>query len=158
MSSIKRKLEGEIEIRATAGDVYHEIYESRPHHVSHAAPHFVQSCDLHEGELGKPGSVIAWKYKTAASGKPLIAKNIIEEIDKEKKLVRQRCIEGDLLDDYKTITGICQVIPKDSETCIVKWGFEYEKLHPDSPEPTALLDALLAAAKDIDDHHHGVKK
>lgn len=64
MSNIKRKLEGEIEIRVTAGDVYHEIYESKPHHVSHAAPHFVQSCDLHEGELGKPGSVIVWKYKT----------------------------------------------------------------------------------------------
>ncbi|XP_021741515.1 MLP-like protein 43 [Chenopodium quinoa] len=153
---LKRKLEGEIEIRAGAADVYHEIYESRPHHVSHAAPHFVQSCDLHEGELGKPGSIIVWKYKTG--GKPLVAKNIIEEIDKEKKLVRQRVIEGDLLDEYKTITGICQVIPKDKDTSIVKWTMEYEKLHPGIPEPTALIDSLLNAAKDIDDHHHGVKK
>ncbi|XP_021750238.1 MLP-like protein 34 [Chenopodium quinoa] len=154
--SLKRKLEGEIEIRASAGDVYHEIYESKPHHVSHASPHFVESCDLHEGELGKPGSIIVWNHKI--DGKPLRAKNIIEEIDKEKKLVRQRCFEGDLMNEYKTITGTCQVIPKDSETCIVKWIFEYEKLHPGVPEPTALLDNLLAAAKDIDDHHHGIKK
>ncbi|XP_021750122.1 MLP-like protein 43 [Chenopodium quinoa] len=154
--SLKRKLEGEVEIRAGAGDVYHEIYESRPHHVSHAAPHFVESCDVVEGEFGKPGSIILWKYKTG--GKPLVAKILVEEIDKEKKLVKHKCIEGDMLDDYKTISGTGQVIPKDSVTSIVRWTLEYEKLHPGAPEPTALLDHMLNAAKDIDDHHHGIKK
>ncbi|KAL2929161.1 MLP-like protein 43 [Bienertia sinuspersici] len=145
MGSLKRKLEGEVEIRAGAADAYHEIYESRPHHISHAAPHFVQSCDVHEGEHGKPGSILVFNYK-------------LEEIDKEKKLVKHRCIEGDLMNDYKSISGRCQVIPKDAETCIVRWTLEYEKLHPGSPEPSALLDHMLAAAKDIDDHHHGIKK
>ncbi|KAK9706014.1 hypothetical protein RND81_07G098900 [Saponaria officinalis] len=155
--SLKRKLEGEVEIREGAGEAYHDIYKSKPHHVSHAAPHFVQSCDLHEGELGKPGAIIVWKYKTGGD-KTLIAKNIIEEVDEKNKLVKQRCIEGDLLNDYKTITGICQVIPKDKHHCLVRWTLEYEKLTPRNPEPTALLDSLLSAAKDIDDHHHGVKK
>lgn len=79
---------------------------------------------------------------------------MIEEIDNEKMLVRQRTIEGDLLDEYKTITGICEVIPKDKETSIVKWAFEYEKLHPAVPELSALLDTALAVAQHIDDHRH----
>uniref|UniRef100_A0A803MG58 Bet v I/Major latex protein domain-containing protein n=1 Tax=Chenopodium quinoa TaxID=63459 RepID=A0A803MG58_CHEQI len=45
-----------------------------------------------------------------------------------------------------------------SETSIVRWTLEYEKLHPGAPEPTALLDHMLNAAKDIDDHHHDIKK
>ena len=61
--SLKRKLEGEIEIREAAGHVFHDMYKHTPHHLSHASPDFVQSCDLHEGQLGKPGSVVLWKYK-----------------------------------------------------------------------------------------------
>ncbi|KAH9609846.1 hypothetical protein KSS87_006988 [Heliosperma pusillum] len=150
--SLKRKLEGEVEIRAAAADVHHDIYKSTPHHVSHAAPHFVQSCDLHEGELGEVGSVVNWKV--TLDGKPVTVKGKILEIDEDKKLISYTCIEGDLLDVYKSITAISQVIPKDSETSIIKWVIDYEKKHPGVPEPTHLLDALLGAATDIDDHHH----
>ncbi|XP_057545653.1 MLP-like protein 43 [Amaranthus tricolor] len=154
--SLKRKLEGEIEIREAAGHVFHDMYKHTPHHLSHASPDFVQSCDLHEGQLGKPGSVVLWKYKLG--GKPHTMKCVFEEIDEEKKLVKQRGIEGGVMEDYKSIVGTCHVIPKDKEVSIVKWTLEYEKKHAGIPEPTALLDACLLAAKHVDDHHHGIKQ
>lgn len=85
-------------------------------------------------------------------------KCVIEEIHEEKKLVRQRVVEGDSLEEYKNLVGTCHVIAKDSETSIVRWMLEYEKMHAGIPEPSALLDACLEAAKDADDHHHGIKK
>ncbi|KMT03096.1 hypothetical protein BVRB_8g196540 [Beta vulgaris subsp. vulgaris] len=154
--SLKRKLEADIEIRATAADVHYEICSGKPHNISHAAPHFIQAVDLHEGDHGKVGSKCAWKY--TLGGKPLVVKSVLEEIDEEKKLVKYRAIEGDMLDEYKTFCGTCQVIPKDEKNCIVKYIFEYEKLHSGVPEPTAWLDAWLAATIDMDDHHHGIKK
>ncbi|KAL9242360.1 hypothetical protein vseg_016369 [Gypsophila vaccaria] len=155
--SLNRKLEGEIEIREGAREMFHEIYKSKPHHVCHAAPHFAESCDLLEGQFGQPGSILLWKYKLGGD-KKLTMKTKIEEIDEENKLVRQSVIEGDILENYKTIIGTCQVIPKNSETCMVRWTLDYVKLTPQTPEPSILLDYLLSAAKDIDDHHHGVKK
>ena len=83
---------------------------------------------------------------------------MLEEIDEEKKFVKYRIVEGDLMNDYRNITGACHVTPKDNETCIAKLTFEYEKLHAGIPEPSALLDSWLEAFKHIDDHHHGVKK
>ncbi|KAL2929164.1 MLP-like protein 43 [Bienertia sinuspersici] len=125
--TLKRKLEGEVEIRATATDVLHEIVKSKPHHISHAASHFIQHVDLHEGDDGKVGSISIWKY--TLGGKPMVAKTVLEEVDEEKKFVKYRVIEGDLMDDYKTLTGACHVIPKDTEICIARWILEYEKLH-----------------------------
>ncbi|XP_021723641.1 MLP-like protein 28 [Chenopodium quinoa] len=153
MSNLKRKLEGEVEIRETGADAQHDIFKNKIHHVSNVAPHFVHGVDLHEGDHGNIGSIHAWNY--TLGGKPMVAKSVLEEIDEEKKLIRYRAIEGDVLNEYKTMVATCQVKPKDKERCIVRWSLEYEKKHPGVPEPTDLLDAWLAASKDIDDHHHG---
>ncbi|KAL2929193.1 MLP-like protein 34 [Bienertia sinuspersici] len=75
------------------------------------------------------------------SGKPYVVTLVLDEIDEEKKFVKYRAIEGDLMKEYKRITGACHVIPKDSESCIVKWIFEYDKLHAGIPEPSTLLDS-----------------
>ncbi|KMT03097.1 hypothetical protein BVRB_8g196550 [Beta vulgaris subsp. vulgaris] len=156
MGSLKRKLEGEVELRATAADVLHEIVTTRPHHAPNHVSHFIQAVDLHEGEHGKLGSTCVWKY--TLGGKALSVKTIVEEIDMEKKSIKYRALEGNMMEEYKTITGKVQVIPKDEQNCIFRWTLEYEKLSPDMPEPSALLDAWLAAAVDIDDQHHGIKK
>ncbi|XP_021723647.1 MLP-like protein 34 [Chenopodium quinoa] len=157
--SLKRKFEGEVEVREGAGDAFHDMYKSRPHHIKHAASNFVQSCDLHHGQdFGVPGSILSWNF-TLDGKSSRSAKTEIEEIDEQKRLVRQKITEGDILDgQYKSMICTCHVEPKDKETCIVKWVIEYEKVHPNIPEPTSLMDALLNAAKDIDDHHHGIKK
>ncbi|KNA19809.1 hypothetical protein SOVF_058100 [Spinacia oleracea] len=129
----------------------------RPHRIAHSgASNFIQSCDLHNGVVAKPGSIFSWNF--TLDGKPRTAKTEIEEISEEKKLVRQKLIEGDLFEEYKSLVFICHVEPKDPETSILKWILEYEKVHAGVPEPSSLMDAMLGAAKDMDDHHHGVKK
>ncbi|KAJ8422485.1 hypothetical protein Cgig2_016921 [Carnegiea gigantea] len=152
MEGLKRRLEGEIEIRVAGGDAFHEILLTRPHHISNVNPEFVQACEVHEGSFGKQGSKICWRY--TLDGKALIAKEILELIDEENKMIRFNVIEGDLLKDYKYFVITYQVIPKDEEKSLVKWILEYEKLHPGVPEPTTLMDALVRVAKEIDDHHH----
>ena len=62
MAGLKRRLEGEIEIRAAGGDAFHEILVNRPHHLTNVNPGLVQGCDLHEGTFGKQGSKICWRY------------------------------------------------------------------------------------------------
>ena len=91
-------------------------------------------------------------------GQALLAKAILELIDEENKMIRFNVIEGDLLKEYKYFVATYQVIPEDEEKSLVKWTFEYEKLHPSIPEPTNLMDALVRLAKQIDDHHHSQAK
>lgn len=43
------------------GDVFHELFSSKPHHI-HTMASDIQGCDLHEGEFGKVGSIIVWKF------------------------------------------------------------------------------------------------
>jgi len=76
----------------------------------------------------------------------------IVEIDEENKLVRFESIEGDLLNDYKSLITSCHVIPR-GEVTSVKWIFEFEKMHGDGPYPTKELDLAIALTRDIEAHH-----
>lgn len=59
--SLAGKLVSQIEIKSD-GDVFHEIFRERPHHVSGMSPDKVQNVGLHDGDWGKVGSVIFWNY------------------------------------------------------------------------------------------------
>ncbi|KAF9674002.1 hypothetical protein SADUNF_Sadunf10G0082500 [Salix dunnii] len=41
---------------------FHSLNRCRPHHISNMSPAKVQNVDLHEGDWGKPGTVISWSY------------------------------------------------------------------------------------------------
>ncbi|CAO2828799.1 unnamed protein product [Amaranthus hypochondriacus] len=151
-SGQKCKLEGAIKLRVGAADVFHELYQDKPHEISNIHPEFVQACDLHHGAFGTPGSIIYWKYNL--DGKPQVAKEIIEMVDEKNKKIRFKVLEGNLLDNYNSFVFVSQVISEGDELCIVKWTFEYEKKHSGIPDPTTLMDALIDAAKRIDEHHH----
>ncbi|XP_057975400.1 MLP-like protein 34 [Malania oleifera] len=142
------KLEIEVEIKASA-DHFHDIFSSRPHHISNVCPEKVQSCEIHEGEWGKESSVIYWNY--VLDGKACVAKQIVEAIDKEKNSVTFKVIEGQLLEEYKSLKATIQATPK-GETTLVKWTLEFEKLKEDDPEPKKLLDFVVLLTKDIEDH------
>ena len=60
--SLKRKIVGEVEIRATAADVLHDLLKQKPHDCSHVVPHFLHGVDLHDGEHGKIGSTFTWRH------------------------------------------------------------------------------------------------
>ncbi|KAK6134203.1 hypothetical protein DH2020_032059 [Rehmannia glutinosa] len=146
---LKGKLISAMDIKSD-GDVFHELFREKPHHVSGMSPDHVQNCDLHEGEWGKVGSIICWNY--THDGKKEVAKDIIEAIDEEKKLVTFKIIEGDLMQLYKTFVVTVHV-DTSGEDNLVTWTVEYEKLSENVPHPHTFMDLLLKITKDIETHH-----
>lgn len=59
--SLAGELEAVIEVKASA-DKVHEVFSCRPHIVTSISPQSVQSCELIEGEWGRPGAVICWTF------------------------------------------------------------------------------------------------
>ncbi|KAL2235106.1 UNVERIFIED_CONTAM: Kirola, partial [Sesamum indicum] len=143
------KLVSQIDIKCD-GDVFHEIFRERPHHISGMTPHNIQNCDLHEGQWGTVGSVIYWNY--THDGKEKVAKEIIEAIDEEKKSVTFKVIEGDLMELYKTFKLTVHVDTNGDDN-LVTWTLEYEKLSEDVPDPHTLMEFCLNVTKDIEKHH-----
>ncbi|KAK1380606.1 Polyketide cyclase/dehydrase and lipid transportsuperfamily protein [Heracleum sosnowskyi] len=100
------------------------------------SPH-VQNCELHDGELGAVGSIVIWNYMI--DGKAKVAKDLIEVIDDEKKLIIWKVIEGDLVELYNSFKITAHV--------------ETEKPHEDVEDPHTLMDLLISVTKDIESHH-----
>ncbi|KAL6573789.1 hypothetical protein OROHE_002248 [Orobanche hederae] len=149
MSSLTGKLVSQINIKSD-GDVFHEIFRERPHHISDMSPAHIQKCDLHDGDWGKLGSVIFWNY--THDGKERVAKEIVESIDEDKKSVTFKVIEGDLTELYKTFKATVHVDTTRDDN-LVTWTFEYEKLNRNVPDPHSLMDFCLEVTKDIETHH-----
>ncbi|KAH9621595.1 hypothetical protein KSS87_016922 [Heliosperma pusillum] len=134
------KFEVEVDIVAGGGgDVFHEIFSTRPHHISTMSPANIHGVDVHEGDFGKPGSVILWNY--TLEGKKCVAKNIIEVVDEENKLVKTKIIDGNLLKEFKTFTLTLHVVPRGDLTG-VKWIVEFEKI-----DETIYSTNFLSSAK-----------
>ncbi|CAI9096008.1 OLC1v1032068C1 [Oldenlandia corymbosa var. corymbosa] len=143
-----KKLVSSVEIKSD-GDVFHEIFRDRPHHISTMSP-IVKGVDLHDGDWGKVGSVVFWRY--THDGKEMVAKEIIEAIDEEKKSVTYKVIEGDLMELYKSF-AITVHVDTVGENNLVTWTFEYEKLHEGIPDPNSLLELGIQLTKEIETHH-----
>ena len=132
------------------GDVFHEIFRHRPHHISEMSPDNIKCVALHEGEWGTVGSVIVWDF--FHDGKPKVAKEVIEAIDEEKKSVCFKVIGGDILEAYKTFLITVHVDTKGEEN-LVTWTFHYQKVNQNIEDPHSLMDFCLNVTKDIENHH-----
>ncbi|CAK7326752.1 unnamed protein product [Dovyalis caffra] len=147
------------------------------------SPAKIHNVDLHEGDWGKPGTVICWSYvhdqlfvtlpyekrsdsclhlgdlSSPASkfdnveGVSKIAKEVIEAIDDVKLSTTFKVIEGDITTEYKNFILIVQATPKGDGSCVVNWTLEYEKLNENIPDPHTLLEFCIQCSKDIEDHH-----
>ncbi|CAN8291855.1 unnamed protein product [Cochlearia groenlandica] len=153
-SSLLGELEVEVEIKAPAAKFYH-MYAGRPHHVARATPRNVQACDLHDGEWGEVGSIIYWNY--FHDGQAKVAKERIEEVVAEKRLIKYRVLEGDIMEEFKSFLITIQVItPKQGGNGSVltptKWHFEYEKIDENVSHPETLLPFFADMIKEIDEH------
>ncbi|KAK9671458.1 hypothetical protein RND81_12G031300 [Saponaria officinalis] len=147
---VSGKFEVEVDIKS-CGDLFHELFKSKPHHISNITPDHIHGCEVHEGDFGLPGSVINWNY--TLEGKKCVAKEVVEAVDVANKTVRFRIIEGDLLKDFKSMTITVHVIPNKGGVTGVKWIIEFEKIVDDGPYPTGLIDFCIAVTKNIENHH-----
>ncbi|KAL3625469.1 hypothetical protein CASFOL_030923 [Castilleja foliolosa] len=117
-----------------------------------ASPDKVHGCDLHEGEYGHAGSIISWSY--THDGKHKIAKQLIQTINEEKKLIEFKTLEGDLMEEYKDFLVTLHVETKNNID-LVTWTMEYETLNEKVDHPISLLAFLVDLTKDIETHHAG---
>ncbi|EYU32956.1 hypothetical protein ABFS82_11G051000 [Erythranthe guttata] len=146
------KLISAIEFKA-GGDVFHELIRHNPHQITDITPEKVQGCDLHEGEFGHVGTIVNWRY--TYDGKEKTAKQVIQKINEEQKLVQFKTFEGDLMEVYKTFLVTFHVETK-NDIDLVTWTFEYEMLSDDVVEhPIAMLSFVIDVTKDIETHHVG---
>ncbi|KAG8382754.1 hypothetical protein BUALT_Bualt05G0110200 [Buddleja alternifolia] len=146
---LKGKMTVEKEIKCH-GDVFHDLFRHKPHHLANITPDHIQGCDLHEAEFGTLGSVTLWKYTD--EGKEKYMKVVIEAIDEEKKLVKFKAVEGDVLQIYKEYTATIHV-DTNGDDHLVTWTIAYEKLSEDSPDPISLLNIAIKSTNEIEAHH-----
>ncbi|CAH9134213.1 unnamed protein product [Cuscuta epithymum] len=147
---LKGKLIAAIEFNA-GGDLFHELFRYKPHDVSTASPDKVQGCDLVEGhEFGHVGTIICWKY--THDGKEKKAKQLIQKIDEEKKLVEYKMLEGDLMEQYKAFLITIHIETKDGID-LVTWTLDYEMPNEDVEHPISMLSYFINLTKDIETHH-----
>ncbi|XP_057781595.1 kirola-like [Salvia miltiorrhiza] len=142
------KLIAAIEFKA-GGDLFHEIYMQKPNQVSIASPDKVQGCDLLEGQFGQVGAIIYWTY--THDGKEETAKEVIQSIDKEKKMIKFKVLEGDVMELYKDFVITLHVEDK-GDIELVTWTLEYEMLNEEVGHPITILSYLIDVAKDIETH------
>lgn len=143
-------MEADIEIEAPA-DRFLEMVTRRMSQISNISPNKVASCKLLEGDWGKEGSVILYKY--LLDGNARVGKELFEAIDFEKNSVTWKVMEGDILQYYKSFKSSFQATPKakgDDESTCVHWTLEYEKLNDKVPDPHAKLQLIAGVVKDID--------
>ncbi|KAG6402605.1 hypothetical protein SASPL_134802 [Salvia splendens] len=121
------KLVAQVAFKA-GGDVFHHLMSKNP-------KHFAKVCPSKE------------------NGKEQRSKQVIE-VNDEKKQVKFKVIEGDVLELYKNM-----VISYDVETKggidFVTRTIEYELLKPDNPPPVGLLNLGLELSKQVEVHIFG---
>ncbi|KAK8477637.1 hypothetical protein V6N13_017267 [Hibiscus sabdariffa] len=149
-SALTGKLEADVEIKASP-EQFHDMFANKPHHMHHACNDKVQGCDLHEGEWGKVGTIVIFRF--VLDGKATQLKDVIEAVDPDKNLITFRVMEGDIMEEYKSFLFTLQASPKSGGSgSVVHWTLEYEKLHQGIDHPQTLLEFVKDVSKDIDTH------
>ncbi|KAK7334632.1 hypothetical protein VNO80_26392 [Phaseolus coccineus] len=143
-----QKIETKVQIRASAQQFY-DIFCNRPHHIANISPQKIQSVQIHKGEWGTEGSIVSWNFML--DGKKVVAKEVVEGIDKENCKLSFKVLEGDLLGLYKSFKFNLQVTPKENGS-VVQWSLEFEKQENHIPAPHTLLQLGIELSKNIDSY------
>ncbi|XP_011043108.1 PREDICTED: MLP-like protein 31 [Populus euphratica] len=147
--SLCDRIEVDVETNVRA-EKFHELFSSSTlPQVSCMSPAKIQAVHLLKGEWGKPGSTISWNF--CMDGAPMVAKEVIEDIDNTELSTTFKVIEGDLMEAYKSFKVIVQATPK-GHGSVVHWTLIFEKLNENIPAPTAFLDKTVDFTKDINAH------
>ncbi|ESW25296.1 hypothetical protein PHAVU_003G023600 [Phaseolus vulgaris] len=149
--SLSGKVEGEVEIQASADKFFH-IFRKKLHHVPNISSERIHAAKVHEGDWENVGSVKHWDI--TIEGKKTSVKEKIEAIDDDNRILTYSLFDGEISESYKSFKGTLQVIDKENNGGIVKWTFEYEKLSENitAASPESYLEFASVVTKDIDDH------
>lgn len=91
-------------------------------------------------------------YKTQ-DGKAKCTKDVILSVDPKNYSSTFKVVEGDLMDEFKSLIVKVQATPCDKgQRSVVNWVLEYEKLHEGVAHPETLLALLHEISKDMGSH------
>ncbi|KAG5629781.1 hypothetical protein H5410_001498 [Solanum commersonii] len=114
---VKGKLIASMEVTC-GGHSIHDLWHTNTHQLAKISP-TINRFEVHEGEIGNVGTVLNMTYND--DGQEKTVKYEIEAIDRYKKSISRKVIDGDLLEFYN------------------------------NPEPLNFLGFILNATKDIED-------
>ncbi|XP_049411110.1 kirola-like, partial [Solanum stenotomum] len=140
---LKGKLIVSMEVKC-GGHLINDIMHTNTHQAANISP-TINHFEVHEGEIGKVGTIINMKYKEDGQEKTM--KYEIEAIDRYKKSITRKVIGGDLLDFYSSFTFVSS-----REQQWITWTFEYEKKIESNPAPLNFLGFILDVTNNIEGH------
>lgn len=82
------------------------------------------------------------------------AKEKVEAVDMENKLVSYSVIEGEILNLYKNFKATLHVTSK-GEGSLVKWTLQYDKASDEVPEPDLIKEAAVKTFNGLDAYLQG---
>ncbi|KAM5585436.1 MLP-like protein 43 [Rosa sericea] len=140
-------LEALVAVKSSADKLY-AIISTEHHNVPKASSDTVHDVAVHEGDWKTSGSIKLWKYTIDGTVETIKEK---VEIDEANKRVSLTALEGHMLEQYRSLKFIYQVIPKSDEGGNqVKITLEYEKLNESDQPPHKYLRLVVNVIKDID--------
>ncbi|KAF7808724.1 MLP-like protein 43 [Senna tora] len=146
--SLVGKVEADVELKASALG-FLEMFSTKTYQLPNIDPSFIQSVEILAGQWGAIGLILLVHY--TLDGKASVVKAEIEDINLIDISITFNVLEGDLLEQYKSIQFIIKVTPKILQLgSEVHWTIQYEKLNDQIPDPNSLLEEILELSKDID--------
>lgn len=88
-----------------------------------------------------------------ADGREESAKEKIDTLDDENKVITYSLFDGEVSENYKSLKGTLEVMDEEYGA-LVRWSFEYEKIKEDitGAFPNSYLDLVLEVTKAVDAH------
>ncbi|KAK8959386.1 MLP-like protein 423 [Platanthera guangdongensis] len=144
------KIEVEVEVNSPADQFWEAIRDSTNLFPKIFSQQY-KSIEIIEGDGKSAGSIRLISY---AEGIPFVkfAKEKIEVVDLEKKLVTYSVIDGEILSYYKSFSPTLAVASKGDGGSVVTWSVEYEKLNEDVPEADIIKELALQTIKELDSY------
>lgn len=90
-------------------------------------------------------------FVNLVDGKEHATKEVIEDVDTERKYIVFRATEGSLMDLYKTLRITIHVETKEGVDYII-WTIDYELLDPKNPHPISVLKMFIELTNEIEAH------
>ncbi|GAU30868.1 hypothetical protein TSUD_15540 [Trifolium subterraneum] len=151
MQALCGKVQSEVEIQAPAAKFYN-FNRKQLEHLPNISTH-IHGAKVHKGGWETVGSVKQWEF--TIDGKKVSAKAKIESIDDKNKVITYSIFDGEVIENYKSLKAIIQVIDKEhGGGGIVKLTYEYEKVKEDITGLSleSILDFAIKVTKEIDAH------
>uniref|UniRef100_M1BFP6 Major latex n=1 Tax=Solanum tuberosum TaxID=4113 RepID=M1BFP6_SOLTU len=90
--------------------------------------------------------------KDDLEGQEKVVKVVVDDINKEKRLVTFKAFEGHVIEEYKAFKATLHIENKGDNNLVI-WTIEYEKQNEHIPEPFSYLQLATNITKDVDTHH-----